>query len=140
MCFSQTLMSKILINKGPDVNFLLDLSKTMLVLLESNKKCGLSHFFFEISFAKVAILLRNNTFFVDKMRFPSILRSKILKSKGPDVNFLFDLSRIMLVLLESIKKFALACLFMEISVAKVTILSQNHTIFGDKMCFSQTLR
>ena len=36
------------------------------------------------------------------------------------------------------KKLALACLFLEISVAKVTILSQNHTIFGDKMCFSQT--
>ena len=46
----------------------------------------------------------------------------------------------MLVLLESNKKFSLACLFMEISVAKVTILSQNHTIFGDKMCFSQTLK
>ena len=74
------------------------------------------------------------------MCFSQTLRSKILKSKGPDVNFLLDLSKTMLVLLESIKKFALACLFMEISVAKVTILSQNHTIFGDKMCFSQTLR
>jgi hypothetical protein len=86
----------------------------MLVLLESNKKCGLSHLFFEISFAKVAILSQNHTFFVDKMRFPSILRSKIKKTKGPDVNFLFDLSKTMLVLLESNKKFALACLFFEL--------------------------
>ena len=98
------MRSKILINKGPDVNFLLDLSRTMLVLLESIKKFSLACLFMEISFAKVAILLRNNTFFVDKMRFPSILRSKILKSKGPNVNFLFDLSRTMLVLLESNKK------------------------------------
>ena len=45
----------------------------------------------------------------------------------------------MLDLQESNKKFALACLLMEISVAKVTILSQNHTIFGDKMCFSLSL-
>ena len=74
------------------------------------------------------------------MCFSQTLRSKILINKGPDVNFLFDLSRKMLVLLESNKKCGLACLFMEISVAKVTILSQNHTIFGDKMCFSQTLR
>jgi hypothetical protein len=74
------------------------------------------------------------------MCFSQTLRSKILINKGPDVNFLLDLSKTMLVLLESIKKFALACLLMEISVAKVTILSQNYTIFGDKMCFSQTLR
>jgi hypothetical protein len=32
----------------------------MFVLLESNKKCGLSHYFFEIGAAKVGILYYND--------------------------------------------------------------------------------
>ena len=60
MCFPQTLRSKILKNKGLDVNFLFDPSKTMLVLQESNKKCGLYHLFFEIRAAKVGILYYND--------------------------------------------------------------------------------
>ena len=65
MCISQTLRSKILKNKGPDVNLLFDPSRTMLVLLGSNKKVGLSHLFSEISVAKVDIsyyneILKNN--------------------------------------------------------------------------------
>ena len=59
MCISQTLRSKILKNKGPDVNFLFYPSRTMLVLLESNKNVGLSHLFSEISVAKVGISYYN---------------------------------------------------------------------------------
>ena len=58
--FTQFLRPKIFKNKGPEVNFLFDFSKTMLVLLESNKKCGLSHLFFEISVAKVGISYYND--------------------------------------------------------------------------------
>ena len=125
ICFPQFLRPKILKNKGPDVNFLFDFSKTILVLLESNKKCGLSHLFFEIGAAKVGFPSQNHTFFVDKMCFSQFLRPKIFKNKGPDVNFLFDFSKTMLVLLESNNKIALACYFFEISVAKVGILYYN---------------
>ena len=81
--------------------------------------------FFEIGAAKVGFPSQNYTFFVDKMYFSQFLRPKIFKNKGPDVNFLFDFSKTMLVLLESIKKIALACFFFEISVAKVGILYYN---------------
>ena len=60
ICYSQCLRPKILKNKGPEVNFLFDFSKTILVLLESNKKSGLSHLFFEIGAAKVGILYYND--------------------------------------------------------------------------------
>ena len=60
ICFSQFLRPKILKNKGPEVNFLFDFSKTILVLLESNKKIALACFFFKISVAKVGILYYND--------------------------------------------------------------------------------
>jgi hypothetical protein len=63
--------------------------------IKSNKKCGLSHLFFEIEAAKVGFPSQNHTFFVDKMCFSKTLRPKILKNKGPDVNFLFDFSKTM---------------------------------------------
>ena len=97
----------------------------MCDLLESNKKCGLSHLFFEIGAAKVGFPSQNYTFFVDKMYFSQFLRPKIFKNKGPDVNFLFDFSKTILVLLESNKKYGLSHLFFEIGAAKVGILYYN---------------
>ena len=138
--FSLYFEVKILKNKGPDINFSFDLSKSMLDLQESNKKFALACLFMEISVAKVTILSQNHTIFGDKMCFSQTLRWKILKYKGPDVNFLFDLSKTMLVLLESNKKCGLSHLFFEISFAKVAILSQNHTFFVDKMRFPSILR
>ena len=72
MCFSQFLRPKILKNKGPEVNFLFDFSKTILVLLESNKKSGLSHLFFEIGAAKVTFSSRKNTFYGEKNTVASL--------------------------------------------------------------------
>jgi len=48
MCFSQTLKSKISKNKAKNNISLFNPSRKMLVLLQSNKKCGLSHLFFKI--------------------------------------------------------------------------------------------
>ena len=76
MCFTQFLRPKIFKNKGPDVNFLFDFSKTMLVLLESNKKCGLSHLFFEIGAAKVGFPSQNYTFYGEKNVFFPIFEAK----------------------------------------------------------------
>ncbi len=81
MCFTQTLRSNVLKIKAKNLISLFDPSRKMLVLPEFNKKCGISHLFFEISVAKVTILSQNHTFFVDKMRFNYFLRSKILKIK-----------------------------------------------------------
>ena len=81
--------------------------------------------FFEIGAAKIGFPSQNHTNFVEKMCFWQTLRPKILKNKGPEVNFLFDFSKTMLVLLESNKKIVLACFFFEISAAKVGILYYN---------------
>jgi hypothetical protein len=97
----------------------------MLVLLESNKKSALACLFLEISVAKVTILSQNHTIFGDKMCFSQTLRWKILKNKGPDINFLFDLSKSMLDLQESNKKVGHSYLFLEISVTKVGISYYN---------------
>ena len=79
ICFSQFLRPKILKNKGPEVNFLFDFSKTILVLLESNKKSGLSHLFFEIGAAKVTFSSRKNTFYGAKNMFFPIFEAKNIK-------------------------------------------------------------
>ena len=41
----------------------------MLVLLQKNKKCGLSHLFFKICAAKVGFPSQKYTFFVEKNVF-----------------------------------------------------------------------
>jgi hypothetical protein len=126
MCFSQTLRSKILKNKAKNNISLFNPSRKMSVLLQSNKKYGLSHLiFFKIWATKVGFPSQNHSFIGDKICFSQILRWKILKYKGPVVNILFDLSKTMLVLLQSNKKVRHSYLFLEISVAKVGISYYN---------------
>jgi hypothetical protein len=52
MCFSQTLRSKISKNRAKNNISLLNPSRKILVLLQSNKKCGLSHLFLRYELPK----------------------------------------------------------------------------------------
>ena len=83
----------------------------MLVILQSTKKCGLSRLFFGIGAVKVGFLSQKHTFFGEKNVFSLFFEIKNFKNKGLFVNFLFDLNRPMLVLLQSTIKGGMTHLF-----------------------------